>query len=182
MKKAKLQNQESNIIRERGNQRERFEIIPNYHLYDKRLTMAEKGFLTMLYILPNNWKITQRATANYFNINKNTFTKNIKRLIELGYIELKKTAKNKATYIIKEQSNKAPFDPTQINNYSLEHLNKFLNDSRIEERYKNLIRKAIKGAEQVEEHFKKMMEEIDQETKAKKGEEMSEQVAYILEK
>lgn len=166
MKRAK-QKQEKNFTIEHTSHKERFEIITNYHLLDKRLTMAEKGFLTMLYILPTKWKITQRATAQYFNIDKNTFNNYIKKLVDFGYIEIKKTAKNKASYIIKERPTKADFEPSNIENYTIKQLNQFYNDARIEQRYKDLIKKAIEQAKETSEQFNKTLEEIEQETTEK---------------
>lgn len=167
MKNGKKE-QKSNYRIERTSHRERFEIITNYHLTDKRLTLSDKGFLTMLYTLPNGWKITQRATATYFNIDKNTFNRYIKKLAEIGYIEAKKTAKNRITYIIKEQSDKAPFDIENIANYTPQQLNKFLNDTRIEERYKALIKKMLNSALETAEHFNETLNEIEQETENEK--------------
>ena len=161
-KQAKQEN--GNIKREYSKTRERFEIISNYHLLDKRLTMAEKGFFTSLLILPNKWKITQRATAKYININTETFNKYIKKLTDLGYIEIKKDKKNNADYIIKDKPTKADFDIKYINDYTVKQLNIFLNDARIEQRYKDLIKKALNGAIETSEHFENTIKEIEQET------------------
>lgn len=166
MKKQQKQTN-GNIKREYSRTRERFEIISNYHLLDKRLTLAEKGFFTCLLILPNQWKITQRATAEYLNIDKTTFNRYIKKLVDLGYIETKKEKGNITNYIIKDKPTKAEFDIKNINNYTIRELNIFLNDSRIEQRYKDLIKKALNSANETSEHFKKTLDEIDQETKDK---------------
>lgn len=163
MKRAKT-NRESNFTINRSSTAKRFSVIPTYHLTDNRLTGAEQNFLTKLYTLPHGWKITQRATATYFNIDKSTFNRYVKKMVELGYIEVKKTAQNQANYIIKDQSDKAPFDIKNINNYTPQQLNKFLNDARIEERYKALIKKMLNSALETAEHFSKTLDEIDKET------------------
>jgi len=148
----------------------RFAIIPTYHLLDTRLTMAEKGFYTKLYILPDKWKITQRATANYFNIETKTFNKYIKKLKDLGYIELKKNRKNETEYILNDKPLRPDFNIKYINNYTMAQLNYFLNSQEIEERYKNLIKKALSTAQETSDHFKKTLEEIEQETNENESE------------
>lgn len=165
MKRQQSQEQKSNLIRERDIVKERYELITNYHIFDKRLSIAQKGFLTMLYCLPEKWKITTKATSQYFNISEPTFIKYIKELEEIGYIEKKKINKNKINYIVKYRPSKAPFDIINIKNYTLEQLHNFLNDARIKERYKALIKKFIETATKTNEHFNKMLEEIDKETK-----------------
>lgn len=162
MKKQPKQT-ETNIKRQFTTARERFEIISNYHLLDARLTLAEKGFLTCLLILPNKWRITQRATANYLHIDKMTFNKYVKKLLELGYIELKKNSKTEIDYIIKDKPTKADFDIRYINDYTIKQLNQFLNDTRIEQRYKELIKKALGTATETSENFNKLVAEIEQD-------------------
>lgn len=162
MKKQPKQT-ETNIKRQFTTARERFEIISNYHLLDARLTLAEKGFLTCLLILPNNWKITQRATAKYLNIETKTFNKYIKKLVEIGYIELKKDKKNNTDYIIKDKPTRADFDIRYINDYTIKQLNQFLNDARIEQRYKDLIKKALGTATETSENFNKLVADMEQE-------------------
>lgn len=162
MKKAKTNNQETNIKIEYA-ERENYFISTYHHLRDKRLTMAEKGVLSSFYSLPKNWKITQRATAEYFNISEKSFNTYIKKLVEYGYIEIKKTKKNKALYIIKEKPIKTDFNPKYIKSYTLPQLYAFLNDARTEERYKNLIKKALEQATKTNEHFNKTLDEIEQD-------------------
>lgn len=162
--KRQPKQENGNIKREYSQTRERFEIIANYHLLDKRLTPAEKGILTCLMILPNNWKITQRATADYLQIDTKTFNRYIKKFIDTGYIEIKKGKRNNIDYIIKDKPTRADFDIKYINDYSVKQLNFFLNDARIEQRYKDLIKKALNGAIETSEHFNKTLEEIEQET------------------
>lgn len=164
MKKAKEQSQTANYEIKRAYQK-RYECITTYHLNDKRLTLAEQGFLTKLYILPSAWKITQRATAKHFNISPTTFNAYISRLIELGYVEIKKTKNNRAVYQLNERAINGDFNPKEIEHYTIKQLNNYLNDDRTEERYKNLIKKALVSAEKTSEHFEKTLDEIDKETK-----------------
>lgn len=154
-----------NYTIERDQNRDNYVIQPLKPYSDMRLSLAEFGFLMKLLNLPNEWKITQRATANHFNISTKSFNTYIKRLIEIGYIEIQKTNWNKTTYLIKETPIKADFDIKNIENYTIKQLNTFLNDSRVEKRYKNLIKKALKHAEKTNEDFKKILEELEEQTK-----------------
>lgn len=163
---------QTNYEIKRADNNDRFEIIKNYHLYDKRLNNALVGFLTRLYCLPKNWKITQRATAHFFNISKTTFNKNINELIKYGYITIKGNKRN-ATYILNEKPSVADFNPRFINQYTIKQLNAFINDNRIEQRYKELIKKALNQAKESEQDFNKMLTEMDeQEKKAIESDEL----------
>lgn len=164
MKKQKEQAQKGNTEIKRAYQK-RYECITTYHLNDKRLTLAEKGLLTILYTLPPSWKITKRATSKHLGISDKTFLNHLHRLVEIGYVEIKKTKNNKATYYLNERAINGDFNPKEIEHYTIKQLNAYLNDDRTEERYKNLIKKALDSAEKTSEHFSKTLDEIDEETK-----------------
>ena len=166
MKNGKNTNQQKNFEIKRADYTKRYEIISNYHLYDSRLTLAEKGFFTCLLTLPqHNFKITKRATAEFLHISERTFNDYIQKLKKYGYITIKKFKNNKAIYELNAKPIFAEFEPKYIEQYTLQQLNYFLNDERIEKRYKDLIKKAIIQAQKTEEEFDKMLEENEQEFK-----------------
>lgn len=169
-KQIKQTEQTKNYTIQHEANRDRFAIITNYHLLDARLTLAEKGFLTCLMILPNNWKITQKATAAYFNISEKTFFNHIRKLKELGYIEVNIKSPRNTEYIIKEKPSKAVFDAKNIKNYTIQQLNEFLNDKRIEQRYKALIKKALGIATETNEQFNKLVAELEEQEQSQDAE------------
>ena len=102
--KQNIKTQKGNIEFKQTEHKESFKTLATYHLNDKRLSLNEKGFLTMLLCLPTNWKISKHKTAEYFNMSRNTFKKYIESLIQKGYIEITNINYGKETYLIKEIS------------------------------------------------------------------------------
>ena len=138
-----------------------FKTLSLYHLYDKSLTIQARGILTILLTLPNNFKITTKATSKFLNINEKTFYKVLNELRQKEYL-ITKTNGNKTTYIIKDMPNKIDFNPYLIKSYTLKQLNYFYNSALIETKYKNLIKKALEKTIKGEQELKKLIDEIEQ--------------------
>ena len=62
-----------------------FTIIPNEILRDKNMTFAEKGLLSYLLSLPDNWDIRVSVIAETFGETERGFLKLLRGLIEMGY-------------------------------------------------------------------------------------------------
>ena len=81
-----------------------YSIIPNSIIQAKDLTDAEYRLLLFLYSLPDSWKINQNFLGLKLNCNRININKKIKKLKELGYLEiLKSPEKNDYIYILKEK-------------------------------------------------------------------------------
>ena len=62
-----------------------FTIIPNEILRDKNMTFAEKGLLSYLLSLPDNWDIRVSVIAETFGETERGILKLLRGLIEMGY-------------------------------------------------------------------------------------------------
>lgn len=62
-----------------------FTIIPNAILRDKNMTFAEKGLLSYLLSLPDNWDIRVSVIAENFGETERGILKLLRGLIEMGY-------------------------------------------------------------------------------------------------
>lgn len=162
MKKQDKQEQKTNITILKTERNEYYKTFSLYHLYDKRLTMALRGFFDSLCALPNNWKITKRATSRFLGISERAFQNYVNDLKELGYIQVKKDKRNRAEYVLLERSIKIDFNPRLIHQYSLKQINYFLNSNTIKPRYKNLIKKVYKTAEKEEIEFTQTIKELEE--------------------
>ena len=84
--------------------KDNYSIIPNSIIQAKDLTDAEYRLLIFLYSLPDSWKINQNFLGLKLNCNRININKKIKKLKELGYLEiLKSPEKNDYIYILKEK-------------------------------------------------------------------------------
>jgi DNA-binding Lrp family transcriptional regulator len=164
MKKENIKTQKGNIEIRKTEHKENFVILATYHLQDNRLTLAEKGFLTMLLALPNNWKISKSATSKFFNMSRNTFKTYIKALENYGYIEIEKINNNNESYLIKEISDyQINFNIYNIKSYTQKQLEFFLNNHLLNQKEINIVKKYINKIKEFEEDFKKLLEEYDNE-------------------
>lgn len=62
-----------------------FTIIPNAILREKRMTFAEKGLLSYLLSLPDDWDIRVSQIADMFGETERAILKLLKGLIDMGY-------------------------------------------------------------------------------------------------
>lgn len=62
-----------------------FTIVPNQILRDKNMTFAEKGLLSYLLSLPDNWDIRVSVIAETFGETERGVLKLLKGLIDMGY-------------------------------------------------------------------------------------------------
>lgn len=162
--KQNLKAQKGNITIRKTEHKQNFVILSTYHLQDKRLKPLEQHILTRLLILPDNWRITKRNTSKYFNIDRNTFRKILKNLINYGYIEITKLNSNNEIYTIKEISNyQLEFDIYNLKQYTTGQLNFFLNNEKTDAKYKKVIKFYLEQNEQIERYIKELEEEKDKE-------------------
>jgi len=85
--------------------RNRYSQIPNSIIRAKDTSDAEHRLLIYLYSLPDGWKINQGYLGTELNCNRVNINKKLRRLKELGYLEIIKS-KNKNTdfiYVLKEK-------------------------------------------------------------------------------
>ncbi len=81
-----------------------FTIIPNSAIQATDLTDAEYRLLMYLYFLPDFWKINQDELGKKLNCSRININKKIKKLKELGYLEIIKNSETKDyDYILKEK-------------------------------------------------------------------------------
>lgn len=150
-----IKTQKGNIEFDREELIESFKTIPTFHIKDNRLTQAEKGILTALFVLPNNWKITTRATAKYLNISENTFRKAVESFIKYGYLEVEHQKGNNYKYTLHAKSfEDLKFEPRNIKSYTIQQLIYFANSQTIETKYKNLIKKTLQPLIEFEKEIK----------------------------
>lgn len=162
--KQNIKTQKGNITIIRAEHKENFKTLATYHLQDKRLTLAEKGFLTLLLALPENWKITKKGTSRYFNMSLNTFKKYIKSLEQYGYIDIEKIDSNNEKYNIKEISDyQLTFNLFNIKSYTLKQLEFFIKNGHLTQKEINIINLYIKKQKEFDEELNKLFKEIDNE-------------------
>lgn len=71
-----------------------FTIIPNTILRDEEMTFYEKGLLSYLLSLPDNWEVNVGYIAEHFGDSERAILKGLKRLIEKGYCRRQPMRKN----------------------------------------------------------------------------------------
>ena len=122
----------------------KYSVINTYHLFDKRIDNTSKNILTTLLCLnTEKFKITNRATANFFNISTKTFFNHIHELEKNGYILIHKIKNNKAKYEIFEEPIINEFNIKQIKEYPLRLLKVFYENRKTPKQYLKLIKKCI---------------------------------------
>lgn len=142
MKNQSKNTQKGNIIL-KNDLKENFTIVSNNLLKDNRLTLTEKGALITLLSLPNNFKITIKATSQFLNISEPTFIKFLENYKNCGYLKATRI-NNKFTYELKGESPQTiKFNFKDIKSYTIEQLNYFANSKNTETKYKNLILKML---------------------------------------
>lgn len=87
------------VIRVKKNKN--YTVMSNYHLQDSNLTLAEKGLLSIIYSLPDDWDYSIRGLAKYLNMEKTSISRIIKKLRQRKYITLEKK-RNKKGHIFYE--------------------------------------------------------------------------------
>ena len=139
--------------------------ISTFHLKDDRLTLAEKGLLTILLSLPKSWKIKKSKMSHYLNIDRNTFKKMLNNLINLGYVETKKINHTTEEYIINSTStHQREFNIFEIKHYTEQQLNYFLLNKDTPPKYKKAINHYLTKYKEFEKELEKLIEDAENET------------------
>ncbi len=111
--------------------RNKYSTIPNSVIRAKDLSDAEYRLLIYLYSLPNGWKINQSYLGNELSCSRININKKLRRIKELGYLEIIKEKDDKSIdyiYLLKEKS-------VSLNNVSSSDVS--LNDVSVSDTYIN---------------------------------------------
>lgn len=115
-----------------------YTIMSNYHLRDENLTLREKGLLSIVFSLPNDWDFSIRGLAKYIKKDKDTVQRVIYNLRQKNYVKLIKKRNEKGhifyEYIFYENpqviNNPCPHKPVVENGDTTNNYNKLnTNDS-----------------------------------------------------
>ncbi len=63
-----------------------YTLVSQIIMHDKNLSMAERGLLTTLLSLPDNWQLTIRGLSQILPDGKEKISNNLNKLIEKGYV------------------------------------------------------------------------------------------------
>lgn len=161
MLKPNKETQKGNIKIIKNEFNKNYSLIHNNLLKDNRLSLAEKGALIILLNLPNNFKITTKATSNYLNITEPTFLKFLENYKKYGYLQITRHKNNYNYEFTDVSEQKVEFNYLYIKSYTLGQLNYFLNSKEIEPKYKELIKKAFENSLKGNQETKKLIDEVE---------------------
>lgn len=72
----------------RINKSKDFTIMSNYHLQDPNLSLKAKGFLSILFSLPENWQYSKNGLLSLIKEGKTTLESVMKELKDSGYLKI----------------------------------------------------------------------------------------------
>ena len=116
--------------------RNKFSAIPNSIIRAKDVSDGDYRLMIYLYSLPNGWKVNQSYLANELKCNLRNINAKIKRLKDLGYLEIVRDTKSKETdfiYVLKEKDTSV--NDTSVNDTSVD--NALVNDALVNDVYIN---------------------------------------------
>lgn len=121
-------------------------ILRKKYAFDKRLTSAEKGVLTMLKALPPTWELKLTHTAKFMNLSKNTLKSALDKLEKTHYLERVKLTYNSYSYFIVDplEIDENGFDPLSIQDYTDRQKYYFLKSDKTKQEYKDFIQGYLK--------------------------------------
>ncbi|WP_196600379.1 helix-turn-helix domain-containing protein [Pectinatus frisingensis] len=79
----------------KANRNENYTVMANYHLRDKKLSLASKGLMSFMLSLPNTWEFSISGLAVVLSTGKDQIRSRLKELEKHGYLHRHKRARDK---------------------------------------------------------------------------------------